>query len=214
MHNPVITNMNAQLRLQWCKNHRYCDLEEKVTWSDESSLILCSTSCLTTMYGVRWEVGWTFIAYSEGMQWLCEAVGGVLMNTLVLLENGVTANEDKVVLSNRLQKPFCSDDGKQGVPLNGLMSMKMAWIISCGSQSHQLSPFQPSRRSADTRRVDAKSHLWHFLTQDLTKTLLTSFNLSLVYIWRDLWMNNYNSDNTAVLLQPDRGKRSKRQLIV
>lgn len=105
-----------------------------------SHLWVCAKQGCECMYGVRWELGWTFIPCSEGMQWLFNAVGGISWDALVLLERGVMANQDKVVLSNHLhvETLLLRWEGTTA-PLNGLMRMRTTSLVCCGSSSRQTS---------------------------------------------------------------------------
>ena len=89
----LITQMNAHLTVQWCKNHGHLSTEmwKKVIWSDESFFSIFSTS--------GWVREWYTLRERNRPECLTPTVkrcGGSIIfwhALLVPLEGGVTANQ-------------------------------------------------------------------------------------------------------------------------
>lgn len=94
---------------------------EKVIWSDESSLSIFWTS-------EPKEQAWMLDLYSEGIQWICYAVGAFCT---IHLEGRITANQYNVVLSDHLypmMKHFYPDGS--GLPQDDNTPIHSAWGVT------------------------------------------------------------------------------------
>ena len=140
MHKPLITKMNAHLRVQWCKNHTHWSTEmwKRGIWSDESSFTIFSTSERVPVWRTpREQVGsdclTPTVRGSGGSVMLWGAFCRHGLDPFIPLAGRVTANQYKVVLSDHpcpKMKHFYPDGSglfhiEHEGSLNGLMSMKI-----------------------------------------------------------------------------------------
>lgn len=144
VHKPLITKMNAHLRVQWGLSHWSTEMwGKKVTWLDGSYSRQVGECTKRTVQA------WVLDPYSKGtpVALLCGAFCWHDMCSLICLWGG-----GKVVLSDHLysmMKHFYSNGSASRMTMPPsiehvgllivLMSMKIMWITCYGLRSHQIS---------------------------------------------------------------------------
>ncbi len=159
VHKPLITKMNAHLRVQWCKNQPGTGLQRcgKKWYGQMSRPSPYSPQVGECMCGTE-KTAWMLDPCSEGIWWLCCAVGGILLAWL-----GSTCP-----LRGKGDETFLS---WWEWSLPGLNPIEHLWDIVLDSalrHHHHLNTqwgniswmngVHPSSRHPETWRINAKAH--------------------------------------------------------